>query len=853
MRAPRLARLLLEWTIPADRLDDAIGDLEESHRGRVRSTWDAIRIAAAFTLHRFTAASARGSVMTVTDLRHAARLLIRQPLTSLTAIVALTLGIGIATVGFATMEAMLFSRLPWDADGRWIKLQAVTHPSGEPTALAADSLARVNQLEGLAHVGAASSTRATLAWHDGRTDDVLVAGITPSSLSLVPVVPQRGRVLLPEDAAPGAPAAVMLSERLLRRTGAGYGDVNSTLTLAGQPHIVVGVVPDGVKFPNSPDVWIAVDEGFRTGARTLPSDARLFAVMLPGITLGDIAVRAAAMDGTLVGGRDQSEARVEITAYTDVGRMGTELSTAITIAVTAVLLVIAANVGNLVLARSFARSHEFALRAALGASRRRLVTQVALEVLCVGLVAAGLGVLVAGAILRQLNAMDELPFWVDFTGGPLTAGLVAAATLLATLVAGAWPALRATRRDLLPGLQSGSARGGDVRFGRVAGGMVIAQIAVSVMMLHGALVVAQAFRSFTQFDLPLPDNVLTTGLNVNAVRTSPDGSRSTPLTAETVAEAVASVPGVLASGVATALPRHSPPARRIEIDSPAGPSFASTPAAGVSEGYFDALGAEPTAGRLFTRSDMGRGATPVAIVNEPFVERLVGGGTPIGMRFREVKEDNPGPWITIVGVVPDLGLSVGNPDLAAGYYTPIAPDDNQIYIAARVTGPPLPFAGPVRDALRARDPLVTPFTFQRLADVASEDVAFFAGFSQALLVMGVVTLGLALVGVYSMMALLVSRRTREIGIRMALGASTQRIIGSIAGRAAAQILAGAVLGGVLAVASLQLRSVLVSRMGDGGSWTLPIVLTTLAGAALAATWIPMRRALGVRPQEALRT
>ncbi len=789
--------------------------------------------------------------MTLTDLRHAARLLIRQPLTSLTAIIALTLGIAIATVGFATMEAMLFSRLPWDADGRWIKLQAVSHPSGEPTTLVPGDLARLTQLDGLIHVGAASSTRATLAWQDGRTDEVVVAGITPSSLALLPVMPQRGRTLVTDDASPGAPPVVMLSERLLRRTGVGYGDINSTITLAGTPHLVIGVLPDDVKFPITPDVWIPIDEGFRSGARALDGDARLFAVLAPGVTLADIGARVAAMDGALAGGRDRSPARVDVTAYTDVGRMGAELSTAIVIAVIAVLLVIAANVGNLVLARSFARNHEFALRAALGASRRRLVMQVALEVLCVGVIAAGLGVLVAGAILRQLNAMEELPFWVDFTGGPVTAGLVAVATLLATLVTGAWPALRATRRDLLPGLQSGNARGGDVRFGRMAGGMVIAQIAVSVMMLHGALVVAQAFRSYTQVDLPLPDNVLTTGLNVNAVRTAPDGSRATPLTAESVAEAVAAVPGVMASGVTTALPRHSPAARRIEIDGPAGPSFASTPSAGVSEGYFAALGAEASAGRLFTRGDVRPGALPVAIVNEPFVERLVG-RTPVGMRFREVREDNPGPWITIIGVVPDLGLSVGNPDFAAGYYTPISPDENQFYIAARVTGPPLPFAGPIRDALRARDPLVTPFTFQRLADVASEDVAFFAGFSQALLVMGVVTLGLALVGVYSMMALLVSRRTREIGIRMALGASTQRIIGSIAGRAAAQILAGAVLGGVLAVASLQLRSVLVSRMGDGGSWTLPIVLTTLAGAALAATWIPVRRALSVRPQDALR-
>ncbi|GMV21698.1 MAG: hypothetical protein AMXMBFR57_16470 [Acidimicrobiia bacterium] len=848
-RAPLLARLLLRLALPADRLDEALGDLEESHKGTVRSTWDAMLIAAAFTAHRLTTPF-RGGLMSPADLRHALRALFRQPLTSITAVVALTLAIGVATVGFATMEAMLFSRLPWDADGRWIQLRAVTDPEGEAASLSPESLARVAALDGLTHVGAASGTRATLTWQDGRHDDVLVAGLTPSTFQVLPAAPLHGRLFSSDDAVPGRDAVLLVSDRLAQRLGTGYATVGNTVTLAGVPHLVVGVMPAAFKFPNTPDVWVPIDEGFIKGARALDSDARIFGVMAPGVSLSDMTTRATALDGALFERRDRRPARIAITAFTDVGPMATDLSTAIIFAVLAVLLVIAANVGNLVLARSFARSHEFALRAALGASRRRLVMQVALEVLCVGLIAAGLGVLGAGAVLRQFNAMEELPFWVDFTGGPLTAGLVAMATILATLVAGAWPALRATRRDLLPGLQSGETRATDVRFGRMAGAMVVAQIAVSVVMLHGALVVAQAFQSYTQADLPLPENVLTTGLNVNAARIAADGTRTTPLTAATVADAIAGVPGVIASGVTTALPRHSPAARRIEIEGEG--NVVSTPAAGVSDGYFAALGASASTGRVFTRADGVAGAPPVAVVNEPFAERVLRGRPPIGIRFREIVDGREGPWTTIVGVVPDLGLSVGNPDFAAGYYTPISSDENQIYIAAMVTGPPLPFAGPIRDALRARDPLVTPFTFQRLADVASEDVAFFAGFSQALLVLGVVTLGLALVGVYSMMSLLVARRTREIGIRMALGSSAHRIVTTIAGRAATQVAIGAAVGGVLALASLQLRSVLVSRMGDGGTWTLPVVLVGLAAAALAATWVPIRRALGVRPQDALR-
>jgi predicted lysophospholipase L1 biosynthesis ABC-type transport system permease subunit len=276
------------------------------------------------------------------------------------------------------------------------------------------------------------------------------------------------------------------------------------------------------------------------------------------------------------------------------------------------------------------------------------------------------------------------------------------------------------------------------------------------------------------------------------------------------------------------------------------------PSAEVSPSYFAALDTRAVAGRLLTDADGRPGATPVALVNEPFVSRYLDGGPAVGRRFRVITDDRPGPWMEVVGVVPDLGLSVADPTRAAGFYTPLRPDTNTVYLALRVNGSPMAYAEPLRRALRERDPEVVPYRAQLLEDVASEDISFFAGFSAALLGLGGVTLVLALVGVYSMMSLIVSRRTQEIGIRMALGATADRIIRTIAGRAAIQVLIGGMLGAVLAVLSLNVRSVLVSRLGDGGSWTLPIVLVLLIAAALVATWVPIRRALRVRPQDSLR-
>lgn len=170
----------------------------------------------------------------------------------------------------------------------------------------------------------------------------------------------------------------------------------------------------------------------------------------------------------------------------------------------------------------------------------------------------------------------------------------------------------------------------------------------------------------------------------------------------------------------------------------------------------------------------------------------------------------------------------------------------------RARGDPVAYVGPLRRALYERDPTLMLNRPERLEDVASEDRAFFLWFSTALIGPGTVTLVLALVGVYAMMAIIVTRRTREIGIRVSLGATSRRVIGTIVGRAAWQVGLGGALGVVLAVISLDLRAVLVSRLGDGGAWTLPAVVVLLVVAGLTATYLPLRRALRVQPSEALR-
>ena len=779
------------------------------------------------------------------DLRLAFRLMVRQPLMATTAIVALTVGIGLANVGFATVEAMLFSELPFDNEGRFVRLSVRSAKDRSPASLNRESYVRLlTGATGIEHVGAHVSSLQSAVLPSGLHAEVAASAVTASSLAYIPTVPLRGRLLATSDGLPDAAPVAVISEAFWRRTlNASEGVVGSTIVVGPTPHIVVGVMPATFEFPNSPAVWVALDERFRSGDVQLDSTARLFGVLAPGATLEKASAQLDAIGPLLKTAAEVEGVAVEVSAITDLGDMAGPLAAAIVLAVLAVLIVIAANVGNLVLVRSFARAREFAVRAALGASRVRLVTQVVTEVLVIGGVSAVLGSIIAGAILRQLNGLDDLPFWVDFTGSALTTVMVAAATLLATGVAGAWPALKATRQDALGGLR-GDGRASDVAFGRAAGLIVVTQIAMSIVMLHGAFVVAQAVRAYNTPAVALPQNVLTLGLLVK-----PEG-----VSVAEVERQASVMPGVLAAGLSTALPRHSPEALLIEVEVPPGaPALPArrAPSASVSPTYFDVLNATTLAGRNFTAADSLPGAPPVAIVNEPFVREVLGGTAPVGRRFRVTDAGWTGAWTDIIGVVPDLGLSMGDPTFAAGYYLPLKPADTVVYLALRTAGEPMTLAEPLRRWVRERDSSLTMFTPERLEDVAADDRSFFAIVSSALSGIGAITLALALVGVYSMMSLIITRRTREIGIRVALGATPALVIRAVAARAAIQILVGGGVGAVLALLSLQGRSILVSRLSDGGTWTLPIVIALLIAAGLAATCVPLRRALSIRPQEAL--
>ena len=279
------------------------------------------------------------------------------------------------------------------------------------------------------------------------------------------------------------------------------------------------------------------------------------------------------------------------------------------------------------------------------------------------------------------------------------------------------------------------------------------------------------------------------------------------------------------------------------------------PVVAVRDRFFETLGAKQTTGRLFNPSDFVATAAPVAVVNESFVRKFFAGRNPLGRRVRALSPESgvsPEPWREVVGVVPDLGLSAGDESMSAGYYIPMR-DEEAFHVALRTSGDARRLTGPLRNALSGVDPAIQIREVVPLQDVGKEDRIVFAGIGGALGALGGMALLLSIIGTYAILSLSVTRRTREIGIRSALGATRGQILRTLMGRTALPPAIGAVAGIALGQALVTARGIFAFRLPESsGPWGLPLLAALMIAAGLLSAWMPARRALAIAPADALR-
>jgi putative ABC transport system permease protein len=816
----------------------------------------------------------------MTDVRYAFRQLIKSPSFSGTAIFALALGIGATTAMFAVIYAFLLRPLPFGDPEKLVMLQSRSTRSGSDLG--------VNYLDFVDWQKQSRSFSDTaffnLRWNGnlepaGGTTETLKTTFTTANLfTLLGVQPALGRNFIAADDELSAPKVMLISERLWKKTfGGDPAVVGRDVRLDGMPRTIVGVMPAGFRFPSQTDLWVPMASVFGNwlrGGRDLLNDNRSWRAdqAIGRLKLGATAQQAQA-EMALIAERlalqypdTNKEIGAAVVPLRDHFAGDVRFSLVLLLASCGgVLLIACANVSQLLLARATTRERELSVRAALGASRWRLARQVLTESALLALVGSVAGVLLAFWLVDVVatSIPIELPFWITIDLNASVLVFTVAVSCITALIAGSLPAWQAARVGISQSLKSaGGNMGGTGAGARVREILMVAQVAVSIVLLVGASLVLRSMLKLKEvnpgFDAR---NVLM--MEVNPTYNSDEPSQTRVDRFARLLQRIGEMPGVEVVGA-----NNSPPfvaqrpwnraeftAEHQSVDEQSRNPRANFQT--VSARYFQTVRIPLVRGRIFDERDKLE-AEYVCMISERLATRLWPTADAIGKRIKLGKaEGGPNPdWMTVIGVVGDvrhqaLGAEPG-PDLYKPS-TQLAWKQMHFLVRVREGIKPLSLAPALRKEVAVAAPEVGVFNFVSLGDEVANSLwqqrlrGWLLGF------FSIVALALAAAGLYGAVAYGVAQRTREIGIRMALGATRASVLRLVLGQGMRAVAIGLVagIGGALIVSRLLRASLFGVSGNDLTSYGVACLL--LAATAGLAALIPARRASLVNPMEALRT
>ncbi|HSM59640.1 MAG TPA: ABC transporter permease [Longimicrobiales bacterium] len=795
------------------------------------------------------------------DLRYALRMLVKSPWTSGLSVGALALGIGVTATMFCIVYGAIMRGLPFAGGDRIMAVTSVLRDQTRPTSVH-DYVDLRGQQRSFETLEAFYQGTVNVSWAD-RPERFEGAFVSANAFGALGVLPVLGRPFREDEARPGAPLVLMLSHHVWRERFAGSPEaLGQVVKVNGEQAEIVGVMPEGFLFPERQDVWVPL----RLDPLTLPrgegTGLQVYGLLRRGVTpeaaradLGGIASRLAAEypetnDGLGVDVRPFHEQFI--------GDQARALLLSMLGAVSLVLLIACANVANLLLARAAVRMREVGIRTALGASRRRVVSQMVAEALVLALLGGALGAGLAWVGIELFEgaiADTDPPFFLVFRLDAPILLFILAVSVGSAFVAGGIPAFKASGLDVGRILKDESRGSSSLHIGRLSRFLVVGEVAMSMGLLVAAGLMVKSVVTLRDYDFGFDgERVFTArvGLFESEFPTPVDRERFY----EQLRVRLAQVPGVAASSLGTVLPGLGSPSMRFSVEGVAYPEERDRPTAfqgQVAPGYFRTVGVEPTLGRDFEISD-DRDAVPVAIVNASFAQKHFPGGSPLGRRFR-VGSDRDADRLTVVGVVPDLWMQ-GAGDMESppdGFYTPVAQGDARFMsLLARGPGDPMALTAGVREAVMAVHADTPIYFVDTLAGRVAQNTWVYNVFGVLFMVFGGVALFLASVGLYGVMAFSVSRRTSEVGIRMALGAEARQVLALVLRQGLAQTALGLALGlGLALLLSRALRLVLFQVDAADPTVFLTVSLV-LVGTGVLASSLPARRATRVDPVVALR-
>ncbi len=803
------------------------------------------------------------------DTRYGLRTLRRSPGFTITAVLTLALGIGACTAIFSLVNAVLIRSLPYGDPNRLVYLFTPNPHIPVPPDVMCPSYADFYDIKRQSHSYSDMSVFEQATYNlssQGSVERVSAARVDESFFTTLQSAPEFGRAIGADDNQPGHDKVAVISHALWQSMFAGSTDVlERSLPLNGVSYRIVGVMPPAFEYPLGSDlpygnvekgthIWIPLALTSKQKAEREPGNvAGALARLRPGVSrshaqseMSTIMVRLDKLHGVSMFPERGWGALVKSFMDYAVGQVG-RLLWLLLGAVTIVLLIACGNAANLLLARASNRMRELGVRVALGAGRRRIIRQLLTESLLIGVAAGVIGVGLASIFLRFLPLLDpgNIPRLNQASLDIRVMVFTILVSLLTSILTGILPALAVSR--VSPGVVLAAGSSGNVAGvqGRSQSILIVVEAALVVVLLACAGLLIRSYINVESVDTGFSQNTITVNIGLDPRYSQPQQRRAF---FKNFIGKVAAVPGVSAVGAVSYLPlSNSESLGYIWVDGFANSKDQMAEGRGVTPQYFAAMSIPLIAGRYFTEDDDSNAGKPI-IINQRFVQVYFAHRNPLGGRIRQ--EDNH--WSTIVGVVADVRHSSLEETPQPQMYGPTY-DLNGAYIAVRSLLPRSTVASELRSTLKSLDPGLPFGDVRTMGDLVSEATARRRFQTSLLTVFAAIALLLALVGLYGLMAYSVSRRTREMGIRMALGAQRTDVMLLVLNRAALLLGLGLVSG--LACSWIATRAIkaFLFGVGEHDPATILLVCILLAVCGLVAALIPARRAASIDPMQALRT
>jgi putative ABC transport system permease protein len=824
------------------------------------------------------------------DVKLGLRMLRKYPGLSLVSVIGMSVAIAIGAGYYGAIGAMIDPTLPLDEGDRIVSVQNADRKDAGDAMLqsAHDFVAWRNELKSIRDLSAFRTQSRNVIVEGKGAEPADVAEMTAAGFRVARVAPVLGRPILEEDEQEGAPPVVLIAyEEWQNRFDADPAILGRTIKLGSELHTVVGVMPADFRFPRHHRFWVPLRLNVNAYPRGNGPVIRMFGRLADGVSLEQAQAELSTIGqrNALAYPQTHEHLRPMVSPYThpfmNIGGPAQALAfRTLQLSIGLLLVVVALNVAVLVYARTSTRAGEIAMRSALGASRKRVITQLFAEAFVLSVISAVIGLALGAVGLRIVKNFNDsptgdytMPFWVDIGLSPSVIVFVAGLAILAGLIIGVLPGLQVTSR-LQAGLQQLTSRAKSKQLGRTWTALIVIQVAIAVAILPFAMYVAGKSVMVSSKKSQIPgEQILRAQLVmrpegapsavVNDAAKSAVNARFMDRTTELLRR-IEAEPGIAGAAFVTSFPGEGY-SYHIEVDGEAPKQITSSAyesgakSIGIAPDLFTVLDVPIVAGRAFVEADAVEGST-AAIVDRAFVEQILGGGGAIGRRIRIIEPakfgetPKPGPWLEIVGMVPDFLVPSewGPPDPIL--YRPLSltdVTDGYLNLAVRTrSGPADAFARRLTDLSAAVDPTLQVRDLNTAAAYERSDRQFLLFLATGIAAITASVLLLSATGIYAMMSFTVAGRRREIGIRTALGADRRRVLSGVFARAGAQLGAGVLAGLILAAAVNQVAG---SKEFGNSLLMIPLVALVMISVGLLSALGPARRVLNVQPTEALRS